>query len=183
MAAVLALPLGCSSFAWQNLTSPLGPEAIADRDNVRVTVFNRTSYRAIFTMGFYNNWNQDSQPVINQFANGDDGSLVLEGGDRLGPITFACNRALGIGSDSLLELIRDLDPDELNEPAMSPGVGFSSAAVDEPLGVFPTEGSATGVDIYQGAEFPCDSDLLITFEEDPVGSGNFVIAFAVITPP
>jgi len=176
----LLAPTACTNFAQSNLTAPLGTGQIGSRDDVTVTIFNRTPYRAIFTLGMYNTWDQNTVPVFFQFADGEDGSLTLEGNTTVGPQVFECNRTFGIGSFQLLQAVRDSDPAQLSEPAMIEGVGFSAAPIDEPLGVFPTEGIAQGINIFQGAEFPCNAELWIFFEQDDAAPGGFRIAFEVV---
>jgi hypothetical protein len=182
-AFTLGCAAACTEEAFLNLTTPLGSGAIGVRDTVNVTVFNRTPYRAIFTFGFYNEVDQNSVPVFRQVADGTDGSGVLEGNSQLATQTFNCDRTLAIGSPEFITIIRRQDLDEgANENALNPGVGFSSAPIGDPLGTLPTEGSADGLNILQGAEFPCDSEVLIFLEEDPSTASGFRIAFEVVSP-
>ncbi len=183
LAAVLAAGIaGCTEEAFLNLTTPLGSGAIGVRDTTNVTVFNRTPYRAIFTFGFYNQTDQNSVPVFVTVADGTDGSLVLEGNSQLATQTFNCDRTLAIGSPEFIVKIFSEDLDEgANQNALNPGVGFSSAPIGDPLGTLPTEGSAEGINILQGAEFPCDSEVLIFLEEDASTASGFRIAFQVVT--
>jgi hypothetical protein len=134
-------------------------------------------------MAFYNIYDQNTQPAFFQFADGTKRSVVLEGNSFIGPQDFQCDRTLGIGSPQLLQAIRKMHPPELHEAAMIEGVGFSSAPLDDPLGVLPTEGTAEGVNIFQGAEFPCESQLWVFLEVDDAAPGGFRIAFEVVTPP
>jgi len=180
---LLTLPIGCSDFALSALTAPLGTGAPGSRGNVSMTIFNRTPYRAIFTVAFYNTFDQNTQPVFFQFADGTQGTVALEGNSVIGPQDFQCDRVLGIGSPQLLQAIRKMDPPVLHEAAMIEGVGFSAAPVDDPLGLLPTEGTAEGVNIFQGAEFPCEAQLWLFLEVDDTASGGFRIAFEVVTPP
>jgi len=185
LSALVPLAASCTPFTFQALTAPLGSgDVIASRDNVRVSVFNRTPYRAIFTIGMFNFWTQESQPQFSQFANGEDNSLVLEGNTMIGPQILICDRTVGVGTQELIRQIRKFNREEnLNLPALKLGVGFSSAPVDDPLGVEPIEGTAEGINIYIGVDFPCESELLLFLEEDASAPGGFRIAFEVVTPP
>ncbi len=185
LAALVPLAASCTPFTFQALTAPLGSDnVIASRDNVRVSVFNRTPYRAIFTIGMFNFWSQESQPQFSQFANGQDNSLVLEGNSMIGPQVLICERTLGVGTMEVIRQIRKFNRQEnLNLPALDEGVGFSAAPVDDPLGVVPTEGTAEGINIFIGVDFPCESELLLFLEEDASAPGGFRVAFEVVTPP
>ena len=180
--AVLAFTTSCTEEAFHNATSPLGTGTINSRDDVRLFFFNRTPYRAIFTFGLFNLMDQNTVPNFNQVSDGENGRGVLEGDAQAGPITFTCDRTLGIASAQLIQAVRDLDAQDLDEDALFPFVGFSSAPLDDPLGTLPTVGTAEGMNILQGADFPCDADLLIVFEEDPSSAGGFRIAFEVVPP-
>ena len=181
--ALLLPPMACTEFAYRNLTAPLGTGTVGSRGNVSVTVFNRTPYRAIFTTGMYNSWDQDTVPVFFQFADGTEGSTVLEGNTTVGPQNFECNRTYGVGSFQLIEAILHANPPQFNQAAGEEGVAFSSAPLDDPLGVLPTEGTAQGINIFQGAEFPCEAELWIFLEQDDSAPGGFRVTFEVVTPP
>jgi hypothetical protein len=181
--ALLLPPMACTSFAISNVTAPLGTGQVGSRDDISVTIFNRTPYRAIFTIGMYNTWDQNTVPTYFQFADGQNGSEVLEGNTTVGPQTFQCNRTLGIGSFQLIQAVLKSEPEQNSEAALIEGVAFSAAPIDDPLGVLPTEGTAAPVNIFQGAEFPCNAEIWIFFEEDASAPGGFRIAFEVVTPP
>lgn len=181
--ALLLPPMACTEFAFRNLTAPLGTDTIASRGNISVSVFNRTPFRAIFTLGMYNSWDQDTVPEFFQFADGTEGSTVLEGNTTVGPQDFECNRTFGVGSFQLIQAIRAADPATFNEDAGKEGVAFSAAPIDDPLGVLPTEGTAQGINIFQGAEFPCEAELWIFLEQDDSAPGGFRVTFEVVTPP
>ena len=182
-AALLIAPLACTDFAFRSLTAPLGTGNPGSRGNISLTIFNRTPYRAIFTLGMYNIYDQDSEPLVFQFADGTQNSTILNANVTIGPQNFSCDRTLGIGSPQLLQAFRNSRPDQIHEAAMIEGVGFSSAPIDDPLGVLPTEGTAQGINIFLGAEFPCEAELWIFLEQDDAAPGGFRVAYEVVTPP
>lgn len=184
LAAAGLLSLSCTPFTFRALTAPLGDDTIASRDDLRLTIFNRTPFRAIFTIGMFNTFDQTSQPQFVQFADGQNGTLLMPADSTQGPLLLVCDRTLGIGSTELLRQTTEFNRlENLNQPALIEGVAFSAANLDDPLGLLPTEGTAAGINIFQGAEFPCEAELLIFFEQDPSAPGGFRIAFQAITPP
>lgn len=183
---VATLSLSCTEAVYRNLTAPLGDGPVGSRGNITATFVNNTPYRAIFTVATFNHFDQNSIPHNpQQFANGQNGTQDLEGNTAVGPITFQCDRALSIGGIQMLERLTDSTEDltTLNEDALMPGAGFSAAAVGDALGTLPTEGTAEPVDILQGAEFQCESLIVVTFSEDANAPGGFSISYDVILPP
>jgi len=176
-------PLACTDFAFRSLTTPLGTDTPGSRGIFSMSIFNRTPYRAIFTLGVFNIYDQETEPIVFQFADGTQGSAILEANTSVGPQVLNCDRTVGIGSPQLLQAFRNIRPPEFNEAAMIEGVAFSNAPIDEPLGVLPTVGTAEGINIFLGPEFPCGSELWIFLEEDDSASGGFRISYLVATPP
>jgi hypothetical protein len=185
-AGVAVLCVSCTEDLYRNLTSPLGEGQVGSRGSVSATFVNNTPFRAIFTVATFNHFDQNSIPSTpEQFADGSDGTNQLEGNSAVGPFTFQCDRALSIGGIQMLERLTDSTDDlsTLNEDALATGVGFSAAAVGDNLATLPTEGTAEPLDVWQGAEFQCESLIVITFEQDPNAPGGFRIDHEVILPP
>lgn len=185
-AGIVSLCASCTEDIYRNLTSPLGEGQVGSRGNVTVTFVNNTAFRAIFTVATFNHFDQTSTPNEPlQFADGTDGTNELVGNTAFGPFTFQCDRALSIGGIQMLERLTDTTDDlsTLNEDALATGVGFSAAAVGDALATLPTEGTAQPLDVLQGAEFQCESLIIITFEQDPNAPGGFRIDHEVILPP
>jgi len=187
IACVATACASCTEDVYLNLTSPLGDgDQVGSRSDFSATFVNNTPYRAIFTVAAFNHFNQQAVPNdVQQFADGQDDTAVLEGNTAAGPFTFQCNRALSIGGIQMLERLVDsaVDPSQLNQDALMTGVGFSAAALGDPLATLPTEGTADPLDIWQGSAFQCESLIVVTFEQDPNAPGGFRIDYDVILPP
>lgn len=182
--AVAGLVVACTEEVYLNMTTALGTGQVNSRGNITVSFINNTPFRAIFTVATFNFYDQFSVPAgVIQFADGQDGTRLLEGNSAEGPDAFRCDRVLSIGGARMIQRLRDTGVDEgLNEDALRPGVGFSAAAIGDPLGTLPTEGTAEPLDILQGAEFPCEARIVITFEQDADAPGGFRIDHEVILP-
>jgi len=182
---LLALTVSCTEEAFLNLTTALGTGQVNSRGVVTVQFVNNTPFRAIFTVATFSFLDQFAAPNdVVQFADGQDDTRLLEGNSVEGPDTFTCDRVLSIGGARMIHQIRATDSDEgLDEDALRPGVGFSNAVIGDPLATLPTEGTAEPLDILQGAEFPCEAQIIITFEQDSASPGGFRIDRQVILPP
>ena len=180
--ACLSLSLGCTP-AFFNNTTTLGGDTPGGRSNVNVAFINHTPFRAIFTYGTYDPRNSAFTPQFKQFFVDPDPANRLEGNSESTIVSLQCGRALAVGTQDLIDAIRDSKPETPpNETALQAGIAFSDKPLDDPAADQPTAGRAVGVTTYQGAEFQCDSLLVYTFEVDATQPGGFRIDLSVILP-
>jgi len=153
------------------------------RNPITVSFINNTPFRAICTFGMYDPYDQETVPDFNQFFASDNPTQRLEGHSMAGPFTVTVGRALSVGGERLIELIRDRDLDKGTNPeALTPGVGFSGAAFDSDLANEATEGRAEPITLLHGVDYPFDAWVIFTFEQDETQPGGFRIDFDVILP-
>jgi hypothetical protein len=181
-AACLLLPLGCGP-AYYNNTTTLGGDTPGGRSNINVGFVNNTPFRAIFTYGTYDPRNPGFTPEFKQFFVDPDPANRLEGNSESDVVSFQCGRAMAIGTQELIDAIREAKiVGDSNEAALQAGIAFSDKPLDDPDADQPTAGRAVGVTTLQGAEYQCDSLLVYTFEVDPSQSGGFRIDLTVVLP-
>ncbi len=178
-----AATLCCTPAAFINNTTTLGGTTPGSRGNISIAFINRTPFRAIFTYGVYDPQNPQFRPEFGQFAAGPDSTTRLEGNSESDTITFTCGRAISVGGDRLIQLIRDQNLVGDSDPAaLQPGIAFSDQPLDSEDADQPTAGRATGVVTLQGVEFQCDSLVVYTFELDEESEDGFRISYEVLLP-
>lgn len=147
-------------------------------DPTTFAVINATPYRAVFTLGAYDNLDQKSVP---QFT-----TVLLESQandpTNLGTFsrqTSSCRRALSVGSEELLKLIKDQGLDTstsvTNKGALITGVNFSDAPVGGADETNPTQGTAEPLTVLQGVDYPCGSFVIFRMEQDSTAPGGFKV--------
>ncbi len=180
----LLLVPGCSLEGFLNRTDSFGGDLAGERGLVGVIVINNTDARAIFTMGTYDDLDQFTLPDSELFGAESDGQRLEAGGDT-GIVNMDCARVFSIGSPGLIDAIQDNDPDfpdDIDEPALVPGIYFSSSSLDSPNAALPTAGFAASFEAELGVDFPCEALLIVRLEINDVGPEEFRIAFEIITP-
>jgi hypothetical protein len=179
----LAIAAACGSCDVETLlhqTASFGGATAGSRGTTDVVFINKTPFRAIFTFGTYDDFDQNTEPQLVTFSP-NDGSEDLEGGDVSTIRTVTCARVFSIGGDTMLRLAREnLAADTLVEEAMVPGVYFSSAALGDENEALPTEGVADPLDLRLGVDFPCNSLIVYRLEVNSNGEPPFRVDFEVI---
>lgn len=169
--------VGCTG-DFANLLASFGGVVAGRRGEVQVLVINNTSFRAVFTLGTYNQTDPASVPDFSQFSHDADG-LVLEG-DESSPIgVFDCARVFGIGGSRLIDLIeRNVDESDVLPEALIDGVEFFSVseADGEPI----SQGRAAPFEALLGVDFPCNALLILRLEVDDAGPDPFRVDFELI---
>jgi hypothetical protein len=179
--ALFNLPAATSDFA-PGLGQPT-PRA------VQVGFINNTPFRAIFTFGGYEPYDQDALPT-------SFGQLRLEGNTASAQVAQPCRKAFTVGGADLIRLITENEADPsmaVPDPqALIRGVNFSGAPVGDPLEAEPTEGTAEALDLLVGVDFTCNRTdirqatgsglLLFTFEQDAAAPGGFRIDYQFVAP-
>ncbi len=176
VAALLAVG-GCADF-FTNQTASLGGSVGGGRGTVDVLFINNTPFRAVMTYGSYEQTDQDSQPAIEQFAP-NDLQRTLDGEATSDIRLLPCGRVFGVGSTQLLALIDENVPDDVSVPGNLPdrsivtealveGVEFFSFTTDDEddQEVLAFEGRARPLVALLGADFPCNSLLIVRLEFD-----------------
>ncbi len=183
VAGFLLVP-GCTLEGFLNRTDSFGGDLAGDRGLVGVVVINNTDARAIFTMGTYDDLDQFTVPDSELFGAESDGQRLEAGGDT-SIVTLDCARVFSIGGDGLIRAIKDNDPDfpdALDEPAVVPGVYFSSSSLDSEFAALQSAGTAAPFEARLGVDFPCDALLIVRLELNDVGPEEFRIDFEIIPP-
>lgn len=196
VSAVTLLSAGtaaCTTTALSNMTAATSDFAqglgIPTPRTIQVGFINNTPFRAIFTFGAYDLYDQESVPF--SFSH-----LRLEGNTTGAQIPMACMQAFSVGGDDLVRSIQEHEADpnvNVTDPqALIRGVNFSGAPPNDPLAAEPTEGTAQGIVVRSGTDFTCARTdirettgtglLLFTFEQDAAAPGGFRIDYTFITP-
>jgi hypothetical protein len=157
-------------------------------DAVTVAVINATPYRAIFTLGAYENLDQNTIPdpttVLLESQANDPTDLgtawMLTTAVSAFP-TPACRRAVSIGDPGMIKRINDnLSLYEqvgltIDKRALVTGVYFSDAPLGSPDEANPTRGTADPFTALQGVDYPCGSVLVLRLVEDAAAAGGFSV--------
>jgi len=179
MVLLFGAAAGCGLFD-PAFTASLGGDTAGTRGSVRVLFINNTPFRALLTAGIYDPADQHTEPDFVQFsADPTIGTLAGDSQSRI--LTLDCGRRFAVGSPGLLAAIErnlpDADPDA---DALLNGVGFSAADADDDDAGRPTEGSAPTVEFTIGADFTCNSLLIVRLEIDDSGPAPFAVDFSYI---
>jgi len=154
--------VGCDTYF--NLTQPLD-------EQISIALVNKTPYRAVFTIGAFDPFDQNTIPDFQQFR--------LEG-DSVDFFQNDCRRAVAVGSQRLIDLINDSGQNVADADALVVGVNFSGAAANDPEAAQPTEGTAESIEVFHGVDYPCGALLIFTFVQDADAPGGFKVEFGVI---
>ena len=175
---LIGVSAGCADFFY-NQTASLGGDTAGDRGSLEVLVINNTPYRAVFTLGTYDQTDVNTQPDIRQFGNDDDLDKV-EGETQTGLLDPQCGRVFAVGSPTLLDATRANPPDEFDpyEDALVEGVAFYEIDADTGEAVY--VGSAPALEARLGVDFPCGALLILHYEIDDFGPEPFRIDFELI---
>jgi hypothetical protein len=157
-------------------------------DAVTVAVINATPYRAIFTLGAYENLDQNTVPdpstvLLESQANDPTnlGTTSLLTANVSAFSTPACRRAVSIGDPGMIERINEnLTLYEqvgltIEKKALVTGVNFSDAPLGSPDEANPTRGTAEPFTALQGVDYPCGSVLVLRLVEDSGAPGGFSV--------
>ncbi len=174
--AVLAACLVGATCDNPNVFGPLTNRRIS------ILVLNETPYRAIFTLGAYENLNENSVPEFVSFRLESAQSSAEETGTN-GFQTETCRRAISLGGQQLLNLIdknrRNFEDEgtTFDDEAMVAGVKFSDAPIGDPDEAVATVGTAEPITILNGIDYPCGSIVVFRLFEDADAPGGFRAAF------
>lgn len=168
----MMIVMGCGE-GWTNLSAPLGGNTPGARGDIGVILLNNTSYRAVLTLGSYDQSVPDSDADFAQFAL--DGIDPLNPNEDGGLLAFDCARVFSIGGARLLERIEA--GEDVAESALVPGVDFYELA-DGGGNVF--RGRANPFEVLLGVDFPCNALLIFKLEDNFGGSPPFRIDYELI---
>jgi hypothetical protein len=173
LAILLAIgPAGCGE-AWINLTTPLGGSSPGARGDVGVIVLNNTPYRAVFSLGSYDQSVPGAAADFVQFPL--DGLDVLDGDDNGGLLTLRCARVVSLGGGRLIERLEnqtDVSPDARIE-----GIEFYDVESGESPALV---GAAAPLEVLLGVDFLCNALLIFKLEENIAGPSPFRIDYELI---
>jgi hypothetical protein len=179
IAAALTLLCGAQcGFNLGNQTASLGGSTAGGRGIVRVVFINKTSHRAAFTFGTYDQTDPETRPDFDQFGPEPEGQ-GLDGASASDIVTLSCARVFSIGGPALLALIDENLPDAVTvDEALVEGIAFFHVDADDNE---PTlAGTAPPFAALLGIDFPCNALLIIRFELDDVGPDPFRVDFEII---
>ncbi len=190
---------------WFNNTETLGGTVPGQRSYIQMSFVNNTPYRAIFTFGTYDPLNTDQEGPLaftiqfEQFYIDPDSNYRLERNSVSQTYGFWCGRAIGVGDTALVEIIEKYEiekttggapvyPEALRPlvdektGAKKAGIIFSDRPLDaEDAGTHITAW-ASGVVTLQGADYPCESLVVYTFDLDDTQPGGVRVTTEVILP-
>lgn len=162
--------------------SGCSPDMIANQTeertgDVTVLLINNTDARALLSFGSFDSLDRNPPGVVTLQQR------VMEAMTSLDPITITCRRNLAIGTQELLERVRDTNADNTNNflpEAFVEGVFFSSAPLNSDAANLPTAGTAEPFEVRLGVDYSCGDRLIFRFEKDDAAPGGFRIDFSVI---
>lgn len=164
---------GCGE-AWQNLTAPLGGDTAGGRGNVGVIVLNNTPFRAVMTLGSYDQTDPDAEPDFDQFLL--EGAEVLDADEDSGVLTFDCARVFSLGGQRLLGLIEARGADA-DASALIEGIEFFDVDdEDNPV----SQGVVVPFEVLLGVDFPCNALLIFKLEVNNDPSTPFRVDYELI---
>jgi len=178
----LTLTLGATGCGegWVNQTAPLGGNTVGRRGNVGVIVLNNTPYRAVFTLGSYDQSDAQAQPDFRQFLLEGAPTLDSDSGSSL--LSFDCARVFSMGGPRLLALIDSTDSANVVQDALIEGVEFFAVDSANPDAAPVSQGLAAPFEVLLGVDFPCNSLLIFKLEVNDAGPSQepFRVDFELI---
>jgi len=170
---------GCGE-AWQNLAASFGGSTAGQRGSFGVMFINNTPYRAVFTLGSYDQTDPKSQPDFDQFAFKTSGRK-LEGNTDSGILSFRCARVFSIGGPRLLALIHDNLPDaSLSSEADIEGLEFFKTDPADAAAAPVSQGKSAPFEALLGVDFPCNALLIFRLEINDAGPEPFRVDYELI---
>jgi hypothetical protein len=169
LAGALGSATGCFGTVFKNLTKER-------TGNITVQFINNTAYRASFSYGTWDAWdNTPGQITLQQ--------LRLEAGTSSTPGTVPCRRNAAVATQALYTravLTKADQATSFDADAFDTVVHFSAAPKDSTAAALPTQGTAAGIEKLLGIDYSCADTLIFTFNEDPAEPGGFRIDFVDI---
>ena len=178
--ALLCVMGGCDVDNLLNRTASFGGDTAGQRSQFGCVLINNTPYRALLTLGTYDDLDSKSAPQYFQYGN-ELGARVLAAGASSGPFALNCARVFAVGTPELVGRVRDLvSAEELDPDALIQGVYFTTGDLGTEEGALPTEGVAAPFEARLGVDFACNSSVIIRLEIDDLGPNPYRIDFEVI---
>lgn len=145
--------------------------------NVTIVIVNDTGFRAIGTIGTFNDLDRAEPRPVNLRA------FRVEANTTSANLTITCARNLAIATEKLVDWVsRGNEPDAagFDAAALNAEVFFSDAPQDSANADAPTAGRAAGLEMLLGTEFSCGDRIIITFVEDGSVPGGFRIEEPIV---
>jgi len=168
---------GCGE-AWKNLASSLGGSTAGSRGNIGVIVLNNTPYRAVMTLGSYDQESQSFTPDAQQYTL--SGSTTLEPNADGGFLSFECARVFSLGGSRLIAALSAQDSSNLNQDALIEGIEFFSVDDANPDAAPVSQGKAAPFEVLLGVDFPCNALLIFKLETNEAGDVPFRVDYELI---
>jgi len=168
---------GCGE-AWLNQTASLGGGTAGNRGDIGVVVLNNTPYRAVMTLGSYDQASQSFSPDAKQFTL--DGATQLDPDSSGGFLSFSCGRVFSLGGPRLLAALSASDSSDLSPDAMIEGIEFFSVDAANPDAQPVGQGKAAPYEVLLGVDFPCNSLLIFKLEVDEGGPDPFRVDYELL---
>lgn len=177
--AVLTLSLagGCGE-GLLNQTSSLGGAGAGTRGNIGVVVLNNTPYRAVMTLGSYDQVSESFAPDVKQFT--PDGATTLDPNSNGGFLTFKCARVVSLGGARLISALSASDSNDLDPGALIDGIEFLSVNEADPDAEPVSRGKAAPFEVLLGVDFPCNALLTFKLEVDGGDPETFRVDYELI---
>lgn len=170
---------GCEGLA--NQSASLGGDEAGRRGEVRVVVINNTPYRAVMTLGAYDQTDRLTVPDLEQFG-ADANDDPLDGDATSEFRTLFCARVFSVGSSNLLAFVSENrgDDESINQEALVEGVEFHEVSTGEDADESTLVGRAAGFEALLGVDFPCNALLILHLEPNDGPGEAFRIDFSLI---
>lgn len=143
--------------------------------NVSVLIINNTPYRALLTLGAYDEMDRNP-PGAAQTQ-----QQRIEANTAISPLTVACRRNTAINTARLIRRLQDTSATaNLDADLLDTVIRFSAAPSDSPAADLPTAGTAAPIEVLLGVDYTCGDQLIFTLSEDPNSAGGFRVDYSVI---
>lgn len=143
--------------------------------NVSVVIINNTPYRALLTLGAYDEMDRNPPGAV------QTQQQRIEANTAISPLTVACRRNTAINTARLIRRLVDTSATAtLDADLLDTVIRFSAAPSDSSAADLPTAGTAAPIEVLLGVDYTCGDQLIFTLSEDPNSAGGFRVDYSVI---
>lgn len=168
LVGLLGMSTGCGEF-WVYISKER-------TGNISVQFINATDYRASFSYGAYDAWENEGEVQLQQLSVSPNTTSAVQ--------TLTCRRNVAVGTQDFVDRVLETEADEglagFDPDRFDTTVHFSDAPTGSDAEFLPTVGTALGAEALIGNDYSCGDLLVFTFVEDPDEEGGFRIDLEVI---
>ncbi|MEP0845226.1 MAG: hypothetical protein HRF50_00235 [Phycisphaerae bacterium] len=143
--------------------------------NVSVVIINNTPYRALLTLGAYDEMDRNPPGAV------QTQQQRIEANTAISPLTVPCRRNTAINTARLIRRLVDTSATAtLDADLLDTVIRFSAAPSGSQAADLPTAGTAAPIEVLLGSDYTCGDQLIFTLSEDPNSAGGFRVDYSVI---